>query len=294
MGLELIRTAMGITQAKEVISSVQIDAARPSLALSLTVLQEKAAQRYQALSADLVSLGGINRIQGIMLEPDGEIIFLGERDASLPLISLEDLIVALSNAYQMPSYQGMLGCTIDPWSGSQDPWRIQQLRIFGMPATVAMATRHVAIDFALKKASTGIVSLGNGVPSLYEMTRSPSPPCEGSLEKIEQVELMHRFWFFPLFPPAPRFLEDQGIVLILKSVQVQLLTEQAFLDRTGQHTGSAPASAVAEHFAQLVTQLLATNQIHPYAQLHNDFRVIEVTQLLRFKQVPPHSLPFLK
>ncbi len=56
----------------------------PAMALSLTVLQEKAAKRGQALPEELAHLGGVNRIQGFMMEPDGEILLLGERDPSLP------------------------------------------------------------------------------------------------------------------------------------------------------------------------------------------------------------------
>src|SRR5262249_20187422 len=61
---------------------------------------------------------------------------------------------------------------------------------------------------------------------------------------------------------------------------------------TGQRAGAAPASAIAERFAQMVTGLLATNQVYRYAELRQDFRLIEVAQLLRYKQVPAQSLRF--
>jgi hypothetical protein len=262
------------------------------MALSLTVLQEKAAKRGQALPEELAHLGGMNRIQGFMMEPDGEILLLGERDPSLPPIHLDDLVVALRNAFQVsPAYQGVLGCTIDPWSESKDPWRVQQVKVFGMPASVAMAARHVAIDYELKKVSAGILAL-EGVPSLWEMTHLASPLCEGPLDKEEEVETTHRFWFYPLYPPSPRFQQEQGIVLILRPVGVQLLTEQEFLNRAGQRASTSPAAPLATHFAQAITELLATNQLRHFAQLRNDFRVIEVAQLLRFKQVPAQSLGY--
>lgn len=279
------------TSGKEVIPSSQKDEVRPSLALSLTVLQEEAAKQHQALPHDLAHPGGMNRIQGFMIE-DGEILLLGAQDPdpSLPPVDLESLVIALRNAYQVsPAYQGVLGCTIDPSVGAEDPWRIQQVKVLGMPATVTMAARHVAIDYELKKVSAGILSFA-GVPSQWEMTRSASPLCEGPMDK--EMEAVHRFWFYPLYPPSPRFMEEEGMVLILKPVGVQLLTEQEFLDRTGKRTGATQASPLAERFAQVITELLAKNQLRHYAQLRQDFRVIEVAQLLRFKRVPAQSLQY--
>lgn len=42
----------------------------------------------------------------------------------------------------------------------------------------------------------------------------------------------------------------------------------------------------------MITQLLATDRSRHYAQLRNDFRVIELGQLLRFKRVPAQSLRY--
>ncbi len=80
--------------------------------------------------------------------------------------------------------------------------------------------------------------------------------------------------------------------MILKPVGVQLLTEREFLNQTGQRTGAAPASPLAERFAQVITELLASNRLHQYTQLVQDFRTIEVAQLLWFKRVPAQSLRY--
>lgn len=262
----------------------------PSLALSLTVLQEEVAKRPYPLPDELAHLGSMNHVQGILIEPDGELILFGRHDSEVPPFHLDDVVVVLRNAYQVSAvYQGVLGCTIDPWTGSKDPWRIQQVKVFGMPATAMMAARQVATDYELKKIGAGILPL-DGISSQWEMMRSTSPLCEGPADKA--TETAHRFWFYPLYPPAPRFMEEEGIIAIVKPVGVQLLTEQEFLDRTGKRTGAAPASPLAERFAQTVTELLARNQLRHYAQLRQDFRMIEVAQLLRFKRVPPQSLRY--
>src|SRR5437879_2833105 len=78
-------------QGKQAIPSVEESEIRPSTALSLTVLQKEAEKRRQALPHELAYLGGINRIQGFMTEPDGELLLLGDRDPSLPPIHLDEI-----------------------------------------------------------------------------------------------------------------------------------------------------------------------------------------------------------
>jgi hypothetical protein len=252
------------------------------------------AQARQGCPDALVHLGGMNRIQGFMGEPDGELILLGAPDAAFPPLHLEDLVISLRNAYQVsPAYQGTLGCSIDARVGAVQPWRIQAVSVFGMPATTMMAARHVTLDYELKKVSAGLVALGEGMPSLYELARAATPLCEGALDKEQGTEMIHRFWFYPLYPAPPRFVQDEGIILIRQPVDVQLLTEREFFDRTGRRTGAAPADPLAEHFAQRMTQLLATNQLRRYAHLRNDFRIIEVGQLLRFMHVPTAALSYV-
>src|SRR5262249_4099355 len=107
---------------------------RPTLALSVSALQAEAARLQQArqpLPEALVQLGGMNRIHGVTIEPDGELVLLGEHDASLPPLHLDDLCIAMRNAYQVSSvYQGAPGCSIDPSPGAKDPWQIQTVRLF--------------------------------------------------------------------------------------------------------------------------------------------------------------------
>jgi hypothetical protein len=272
--------------------AVQMETPQVSLALSLTALQAQAVQARSSLPKQIVQLETMNRIHGFLVEPDGEIILLGAHEPALPALHVDDLAVALRNAYQVSAaYQGVLGCTIDPWAGAEDPWRIQQVTVFGMPPSVRMAARHVFIDFELKKVSAGLLLLARGVPSLHELDMATFSPCAGS--GTTATESVHRFWFAARYPQAPRFSAQDGVVLIDKPVGVQLLTEQAFLDRPGRRTDAAPASPVAEHFAQGITDLLASDQVEPYVQLRNDFRLIEVAQLFRHQQVPATGFNYL-
>lgn len=173
---------------------------QPALALSLTLLQQQVAtlqRAHRTIPEQLADMGGMTCIQGVMSEPDRELILLGSRDSALPRLHLEDLVVALRNAYQVnAAYHGVPGCTIDPWTGADDPWRIQRVAVSGMPR-VGMSARHVAIDYALKKVSAGIVALGNGVPSLYALRRAADPLCAGPHDQATPQTITHRFWFYP-------------------------------------------------------------------------------------------------
>jgi hypothetical protein len=291
------RSAKNRRAVKPSSSDIQAPLPSPSLALSLRVLQEQAAKMTQArrpLSKPLAYLGGMNRIHGVMSEPDGEVLLLGERDPSLPIqIHLDDVSIAIRNAYQVSAaYQGAPGCTIDPWPEAQDPWRIQMVKILGMPPS-AMADRHVSLDYELKRVSAGLSAPGNGITSLYEMARMAAPPCAEGAKAGQQTSVTHRFWFYPRYSSPPRFLAEAGMVLIVKPVQVQLLTEQTFLDQTGKRTGAAPASSQAEQFAAMITQFLATHHSGLYGHLASDFRVIEVGKLIQYQQVPAASLRYL-
>jgi hypothetical protein len=188
-----------------------------------------------------------------------------------------------------PEYEGAPGCTIDPIPGT-DPWREQAVHVFGMPASAHMGARHVAIDYEMKKISAGLLPVHPSVPSLFESGRSGSP-CR-ILRESGPSSATHRFWFTPLYPDRPRFLRDDAGVLIQKPVEVQLQSEEEFLDR-GERVGGAPPQPAAKHFAEALTNLLATDTRPEYSRLRNDFRVIEVVQLLRFVRAGSGRLVYL-
>lgn len=264
---------------------------RPSTALSLGRLDEAARHAVQAggkVDDELAHLLGLNVIRGFLREPDGDVVLLGDRDALLPRIHLDDLAVALRNAYGV--YPGVPGVSIDPDPDAKDPWRLQKVRVIGMPPS-AMAARMVAIDYELKKVSAGLLKVGR-VPSLWDL-RETDALCAGTGHE-RATEMSTRFWFQPRIPPRPRFLADQDTVLILKPVEAQLLTERQFLDNKARVTGAAPSPPEVDRFARLVTeQLLATNDAEAYTHLRQDFRVIELATLLRTMNVPAEDLRYL-
>lgn len=273
-----------------------VPAVTPTLALSLTALQQAAERQQLALPDTLVTLGGVNRLRGLMLEPNGEVIVLGDHNPTSPLLHLDDIATVSRNTFQTEAaYAGApLGVSIDPQPGNgRDPWAIQQVSVFGMPRTTRMAQRQVAIDYDLKKVSAGIMALSSDITGTYELLRTASPICSGN--STRQMESVHRFWFCARYPDAtPRFVEEDGLILIVNPIGVQLLTEQEFLDRVGHRTGAAQAVPQAQMFAQHVSHLFTTPQPpRDYQQLLSDFRLIELAQLLAFKKVNPNGLHYL-
>jgi hypothetical protein len=74
---------------------------------------------------------------------------------------------------------------------------------------------------------------------------------------------------------------------------MQVLTEKAFLDRTGQRTGATAAGTKAQRFAEQVTRLLTSLSVPRRARLVGDFRVIELAKVLHYERIPVESLVYL-
>jgi hypothetical protein len=248
----------------------------PAFAVSLSALQDQPAEQSGARV-----LPGLNSIGGFVVD-GSDVILYGARDALMPEILLDDFVVSLRNAYAVSdSYRGVLGCSIDPYRGDES-WRIMEVSVFGMPSS-ALAAHFVALDFELKLAGAGITSgAGKVLPSMLELA-GPADLCGAANRSINMV---NRYWFFPQIADAPRFERDGQDVSILKPAGVQLLTEREFLNARGERVGAADAGPEARAFAGAVTALLAERKIARYARMVAAFRVIELSQILRYIDVP--------
>jgi hypothetical protein len=260
-------------------------------ALSLAVLQDNLSARPG--TADQSSkdglLPGLNRITAFLMEGN-DVILVGYLDTSIPAIELDALAVSLRNAFgTSDEYEGVLGCTIDPRAGD-DPWRIQDVRVFGMPHDCSMAARHVSVDYELKKVSAGLS--GKGAPILASLFDRKDIRGMCQTRENRSISLTHRYWFFPKVPDRPRFAREESAVSVLHPVGVQLLTEREFLNRQGKRVSSAQAEGFAADFAASVTALLGKEESTQYAQLVQDFRLSEIAKLMRFVAVPPRALAY--
>jgi hypothetical protein len=280
----------GCKRKKHTVSSTQPQDTKPTAAVSLAALQEHAKHKIKWPGSGNGTLPGANRITGFMAE-GADVILYGRQDDSVPAIELDALVVALRNAYGAgEAYQGDPGCTIDPIPG-EDPFRIQKVKVFGVPQDCVMAARHVNLDYELKRAGAGIQSAdGKILPSAFELENDDGP-CASTGKKA--VDMAHRYWYFPRTPERPRFQRDGQTASILRPIGVQLLTEQEFLNSRGERTGAAEADPAAQKFADAVTALLDSDKVARFAQMVHDFRVIELARLMRFGGVTQEVLSFL-
>jgi hypothetical protein len=87
-------------------------------------------------------------------------------------------------------------------------------------------------------------------------------------------------------------VQDEDSTWIENPVMVQLQSEEEFL-RNGSRVGGAPPRPEAVRFTRAVTEQLAGNEVGDYAHLRNDFRLIEVARVMRFREVDPESIRYL-
>jgi hypothetical protein len=262
----------------------------PPIALSLSELQRRArADRAadRALSPDVAALGHVNRIHGLIATSD-DVILLGNADPRAPTFHLDDLMVAMRSAYQVdPLYRDSPGCTIDPRDRSKDPWTVQDVRVLGMPPC-AMAKRHVTLDYELKLARAGVRRI-EGMPQAFGEDAAGGSLCDSNASPSSERQA--RFWFAPHYPNArPRFEADDAAILIKHPIGVQLLTEQRL--HAGKNDGASSGDE-ADAFAGAVTRLLAAGTRRDYLELINDFRLIELGQLCRVREIPPATFAYL-
>ena len=264
----------------------------PLLALSLKELQRRASGRgpVRRLLGGRSFLGDLSMIHGFVVGDDGDVIVYGAKHPVSPPVETDALVVALRNAWSVGGdYEGVPGCTIDPREGAPDPWAIQDVTVFGMPASCSMARRAVALDYELKRIGAGLQAEPI-VPSSFEQWRRQASICgrEGHHDQAS----VHRYWFYPSTPEAPRFRRDGDSVSIDKPIGVQLLSEKEFLDRTGTRQGAARSDPLAQRFADQVTAVLASESVPRYVQLLADFRWNELAKLMKIVGIAEEALAF--
>ncbi len=265
----------------------------PTAALSLHGLAAALRNQRGAAFEKWARLSGLNRLIGVSVEDDGDVLLLGHKETSWPDLHIDDLAIALRSAFRAGlEYNEPPGCSIDPREGTEDPWRMQKVRVFGMPFSCAMAARLVAIDYELKKASLGLIVLKPGLPTLVEPVSDPISACADTKRTEREVQKAHRFWFCPLTADSSRFVQEERAIWIEKPIGAQVLTEEEFLDRNARRTGSKPAEGAALLFVRAVSSLLAEAALPQYAALRGDFRLIEAAKLVALLGTPAGALGY--
>jgi hypothetical protein len=275
----------------------------PVIALSLQVLQQQV--QSGKMSADLMQLGGIKKIEGFVVDAKNhDVILFGTSGSGTPLF-LDDFVTALRSVMidNAPP-----GCSIDPTETTllrirkfnqnfsmvtsttaadailEDFKRIgaepQNVRVMTVPHNSHFAQIMVTADYYTKRISNGTALTDlKGFKSLSAMATEKLQQ-DVTAGKHPQLTMYNRFWFTP---GTVQFSPDNEIVR-LTQCEVKLLTEQEFLNPQGKLVGSGTEQPMAQAFVQEFTkrydEIAAAAPM--FADLKSLFRFVAIAKGLQY------------
>lgn len=295
-------------------------------AVSLKVLQEELARyRYRkACPPELLHLDGLKKIIGYVVdETNHDLIIIGSTDPQLPSLYLDDLVVALRNAFYKYArkegkilYYSFPGCSIDPFPETlkkimdlkeQQPssapieeikawmercirvWKSpQEVRVMGVPFTSHFAWVMVSADYEMKKLTDDVESLQiPGLINIRSMVLEMQKKQSHNKDSSMPLSFISRFWFYP---GENYYREDKGVEIIERCT-VKLLTEEEHLAQAGRRVGTGHAHPMAREFAQRFTDRYRqiAQQRPIFAELENLFRFQTLAQIMKFKGAPEEA-----
>lgn len=261
-------------------------------ALSLRVLQERVQDCQPQGNCDevVLHLAGLKRIHGYVVdEGNHDVVLIGQVEpSSWPALHLQDLVIALRDAWQLyvvtrGQVQSIAdpGVSIDPHpeviahlqrigeflSQASGPagqegvaaWHEtchlpQNTRVEGIPFDTRFSSVMMLADYALKRWVDGSEPLAlEGFRSLsaLHMAAAKQALHAGKAATL-RLSTMSRFWF----SPTKLMLKEQpGMAIIDPSLSVQLLTEEEHVSQQGQMVGKGAAAPLAAQWARMVSQL---------------------------------------
>ncbi|RMH80331.1 MAG: DUF1598 domain-containing protein [Calditrichaeota bacterium] len=267
-------------------------------------------------------LCGITRIYGYVVDTENQdLILFGIPDPERPPLYLEDLVIALKNAWHhydkvqgRTHYYSYPGCSIDPspavlkkldWIGKKilqskseeevekwiEEWhRVcrsdQGVRVMGVPFNSRFAKVMVTADYDMKRVADGSDSLGlPGFSSLGDLT----------LEEVKQALQQNRpvsvpigtvdqFWFYP----GQNIYDKVDGAMVISKCPVTLLTKMNYLTKSGQLVQGSEANPLAARFAESLTRRYEeVAGVRPiYRELEGLFRWVALAKIIEDRR--PH------
>lgn len=318
---EAVRARSGQTAHASDTSATPVPGSKPSH----RILSLKAIDRILAdcpaspLCQDslFLRLGGITHLSGLAFdERHGDVLLFGEiRDGS-PAMYLDNLVVALRNAWLAFIQQKGNRITylhpgislepapaalkellkialeianinetggekaLDRWKETcRKPYRVV---VTGLPSDSRFAEALLRADYSLKAIANGSEELGiHGFPGMAELRkiRFQGEQAQGR-PPAPPLPSLTRYWFHP---GAQEWEAGEGIV-VLKRCQIMLMTEEMFdRIRTDSAATAPPSDDVAEAFAYGFTRMFEqVAEIRPvYRELEGIFRLVAAAKLVR-------------
>ncbi len=301
-------------------ASYAVDAIVPAhgRALSLRVLQDMAAACYgpdEQCDEAVEALGFIRRIDGFVVDRRGrDIVLVGRVNQNWPLLHLEDLVVALRDAWHLYGrrrgeviYIANPGVSIDPhpkviarlgkigremnrggnMEAALDAWRRvcrlpQKVRVEGVPGNTRFAATMLTVDYDLKGLADG--NEATGIKGFQSLASRHMEAAKKAVQDGRAMNLssMSRFWFYPR---KLRVMADRDAAIIDKGFGLQVMTEEEYLDARGKITGKGRPHPLAGEFARDVTAHYdrIANERPAWRELENLAWMVALARTLRYR-----------
>jgi hypothetical protein len=288
------------------------DLRKVSLARIIAAVEESLAGKAP-LSADVLFLGGLERITHVFIDPEHrDIVLAGPADrisvdaqgnvvgakSRRPLLHLEDLLVALRAIDG--ARQGGILCSIDPtpegiarvntflsqqrtigpdanriFRGMEEAVGPQVVTVGGVPGDSRMARVLVAADYRMKRIGMGLEESGvTGLPSYLSMV-----PAGG------RATALPRFWLEAEYDPIAR--DPDELAWKIDGRRMKCLTESDVAGRDGVQRGAAGKDQIAAKWCAAMTSeydALAAKQ-PVFAELVNCVDLAVVAALIQGRQL---------
>jgi hypothetical protein len=288
------------------------DLRKVSLARIIAAVEASVAGQAP-LPADVLFLGGLERITHVFVDPAGhDIIIAGPADrisvdatgtvvgakSRRPLLHLEDLLVALRAIDG--ARQGGILCSIDPtpegigrlnaflskqrsigpdasrtFRGREEALGPQAVTVGGVPGDSRMARVLVAADYRMKRIGMGLEESGlKALPSYLAMI-----PAGG------RAATLPRFWLEADYDPISR--DPDELAWSIGGRRMKCLTESDVAAQGGMKRGAVPADALAKKWCDAMTasydELAGKQPV--FAELVNCIDLAVVAALIKGRQL---------
>lgn len=272
-----------------------------------------AAEKGTALPADVLFLGGLQRIDHVFVDPDGhDVVLSGPADelavdasgaivgvtTRRPPLHLEDLIVCLRSIDA--ARNGGMTCSIDPtpeglaalqallrrqgamgsnpqatFAAMEKALGPQRVTVGGVPADSRFARVLVAADYRMKRIGMGLEESGiEELPSYLAMMPAGS-----------RATSLPRFWLEADYDPIAR--DPDELAWKIGGRKMKCLTESDVATRKGMRRGAAPADAIATKWCDAMTANYAAlaDKQPVFADLTNCIDLAVVAALIHGQQL---------
>jgi hypothetical protein len=288
-------------------------------AISLNSLQKKlkGCQAKGTCGDEVTQLAGIRTLSGVVIDNGTkDVILFGRVDPELPVLSLDDFVVALGQAWlKYAVVKGNVreytypGCSIDPRAeylrnlqtieqqmGAQtspegkektiEAWgrecvKPQSVRVMGIPFDTHFAQVMVKADYDLKRLVDGSDHVD--VPGLVSISDRNMDEAKIAMSQKKKVQLpgakLNRFWLYP----GNNIYQEDGEAFFIKQCPVTLLTELMHTSSGGEVSGSGGSEPDAARFANDFTLLYrkVAQQRPVYEELEGLFRFVAIAGIIK-------------